>query len=89
MADYRDYAMFTRIVAGIKETQSQTRDCRWRHENDISLQHLYRTRHEEGGDLKTRWGLPDKLQTYNQTTSLVGLMTHYQDEEVMPFALEM
>jgi hypothetical protein len=91
MADYRDYAMYQRIVDGIQKTQRKTRDCRWRHANDVSLQHVYRARHGENGEpiLGGRWGLPDKLQMVNQT-SLVGLMTQaYQDEEVMPFALEL
>lgn len=89
MADYRDYAMFQRIVDGIQKAQSKTRDCRWRHANDVSLQHVYRARHEENGRSMNQWGLPEKLQTINQD-SLVGLMTHaYQDEESMPFTLEM
>jgi hypothetical protein len=90
MADYRDYAMFQRIVDGIQKTQSQTRDCRWRHENDLSLQHVYKARHEEKGDAMNSWGLTDKLSMFNQT-SLVGLMAHaaHPDEEVMPFSLEL
>ncbi|GKY99795.1 hypothetical protein MPSEU_000933300 [Mayamaea pseudoterrestris] len=93
MADYRDYAMFQRIVDGIQKTQSQTRDCRWRHANDVSLQHVYKARHEENrGEMNkamNKWGLADKLPAFNQT-SLVGLMSQvYPDDDAMPFTLEM
>lgn len=89
IADYRDYAMFTRIVDGITKTQLQTRDCRWRHANDVSLQHVFKTRSGENHGSSNRWGLPDKLQSQGQATTLVGLVSQvYQDEEAL-FTLEL
>jgi hypothetical protein len=93
LADFRDYAMFTRIVEGISKAQQQTRDCRWRHANDVSLQHVFKARNEEHiGTLNQTRGFAEKLQAYGRPTptpSLVGMMANvHQDEEPM-FPLEL
>jgi hypothetical protein len=90
MADYRDYAMFSRIVDGIHRTQQQTRDYRWRQANDLSLKHVVNARNSEDA---SRWGLADKTTNGQPltTTSLVSLLTqgYSQEEEPMLFALEL
>lgn len=80
MADYRDYAMFARIVDGITKTQQLTRDCRWRHENDMTLQHIYKARHDDRQDTLIQWKLPTKLQMNMPADSLVSLMAHAQTD---------
>jgi hypothetical protein len=92
MADHRDYAMFQRIVRGIQETQSQTRDCRWRHSNNMSLQRVYKTRHEEkchssSIDLLHCLEIPSKLQMVDPDS--LKTPTVHQDEQAMPFAMEL
>ena len=102
MADFRDYAMFARIVDGITKAQQKTRDCRWRHENDLSLQHVYRARQEGANhpqDSLTRFKLPEKLQLNlpSPQQSLVGLMSTIapslqpaeEDEDDALFVLEL
>jgi hypothetical protein len=93
MAEYRDYAMFRRIVKGMERTQRTTRDCRWRHANNISLRSVYEARQEEKMCDYVERKLPAKLQMLDQS-SLVGMLSHgdwqdEEDEESMPFPLEM
>jgi hypothetical protein len=91
MADYRDYAMYSRIVDGITKTLATTRDCRWRHANDVSLQHVYAVRHDnDNATMKKSNMLPSKLQLPAQSASLMELLGsapfgqdeyHGEDEE--------
>jgi hypothetical protein len=83
IADYRDFAMFSRIVQGIHKTQQETKDCRWRYANDLTLQHIYKARNESDTATIATWGLvPEKLQRNVQATSLVELlMTPVEPEE--------
>ncbi|GKY91379.1 hypothetical protein MPSEU_000110200 [Mayamaea pseudoterrestris] len=96
VADDRDNVMFQRIVHGLLKTQSTTRDCRWRHANNMSLLNIYNARNDENksDSLQSRFPIPKQLQLFRQTT-LCDVIRHEDDEhdddndESMPFALEM
>lgn len=46
MADFRDYAMYTRIVNGIVRTQEKTKDCKLKQENETCLAHVVGARND-------------------------------------------
>jgi hypothetical protein len=82
MADVRDFAMFTRIVDGITKAQQGTRDCRWRHENDVSLQHVYKARNEDRKDSLVHWKLPQKLRMNLPTSLPLDIFSQVNNEYV-------
>ncbi|GKY90476.1 hypothetical protein MPSEU_000021400 [Mayamaea pseudoterrestris] len=83
LADHRDYAMFQRIVHGIRKSQCTTRDCFCRRANSMSLQNVFRTRNDD-----CRNGSMRSLYCF-ETSLTKCASANEQDEEIMPFLLEM
>jgi hypothetical protein len=46
-ADYQDYLFFSRIVSGIASNQSKLPDGHIKYENELTLNNIIRTRHED------------------------------------------
>jgi hypothetical protein len=71
VADYRDYLFYSRVVGGIKSTtEKQYQNDMLQHENQVCLDNIVRTRHEDTEALNNNitYGYDDRIS--NDTRNL-------------------
>ena len=62
-ADYQDYLFFSRIVSGIASNQSKLPDGHIKYENELTLNNIIRTRHEDAYNMYHLQDSSRKLQS--------------------------